>query len=120
MREEGKRIYQSEEVSSDLFDPVRQTGDGHISALWCDTRKEEEPMNHQLTTAETALQEMINACEQGHPWQISIILGYAQCNRIVLAPGTVCVSKTRCKLPSGFCQQQHRFRTPQTEQEVLR
>ena len=72
MREEGKRMYQSEEVSSDLLDPVRQTGDGHISTLWCDTRKEEEPMNHQLTTAETALQEMINACEQGHPWQISI------------------------------------------------
>ena len=36
-----------EEVSSDLFDPVRQTGDGHISTIWCDTRKEEEPMNQQ-------------------------------------------------------------------------
>ena len=113
-------MYQSEEVSSDLFDPVRQTGDGHISTLWCDTRKEEEPMNHQLTTAETALQEMINACEQGHTWQISIILGYVQGNRIVLASGTVCASKARCKPLIGFRQQQHHLRTPQTEQEVLR
>jgi hypothetical protein len=113
-------MYQSEEVSSDLFDPVRQTGDGHISTLWCDTRKEEEPMNHQLTTAETALQEMINACEQGHPWKISVILGYVQGNRIVLASDTVYVSKTRCKPPIGFRQQQHHLRTPQTEQEVLR
>ena len=113
-------MYQSEEVSSDLLDPVRQTGDGHISALWCDTRKEEEPMNHQLTTAETALQEMINACEQGHAGQISIILGYVQGNRIVLASVTICVSKARCKLPSGFYQQQRHLRTLQTEQEVLR
>ena len=77
-------------------------------------------MNHQLTTAETAIQEMIDACEQGHAGQISIIFGYVQSNRIVLASGTVCVSKTRCKLPSGFCHQQRHLRTPQTEQEVLR
>ena len=78
-------------------------------------------MNHQLTTAETAFQEMIDACEQGHAWPISIILGCVQCNRIVLASGTVCVSKARCKPPIGFYQQQHHLRTPQSERgEVLR
>ncbi len=80
----------------------------------------DETMNHQLTSAERALEITANVCDQGHAWQPTIIIGYFHCLRChTFAACRICVSKMRGKPLVGVCQQHQHLHSPQTSQEVL-
>ncbi len=77
-------------------------------------------MNYQGTFAGPVVETMAQACEPGHTWQPTIIIGYFQCSRCsTLAACHLCVSKVRGKPLLGVCQQHQHLSIPTTQQEVL-
>ena len=77
-------------------------------------------MNYQLTAAEAAFQKSVNACDQSHAWQPTIMFVSVQCRRwTALASWIMRVSKVRGKPVVGVCQRHRHLNISETEEEVL-